>query len=256
MQLTETDKHTQAAYYDDHPDAGHEIARPWDRPRLHQWVIEEKFAKATRDLGSIADRRGSALVVCGGSGLDAELLARRGFTVTTSDISTGAAERAVARAVGRGVEYRSIVADAEQLPFADASFDLVFVHDGLHHLLDPYAAIAEMARVARVAVSITEPAVSTATSVAVQLGIADDVEEVGNRVARLTPTAARSPLVRAGFSIDHELRYALYYRDGTGLLTRIGSLPLLLPVARLGIGAAGRLFGRWGNKLTIIATRP
>ena len=250
------DRWAQAAFYDDHPDAVHEILRPWDRPRLHRWVLEEKFGKATRGLDRIAERRGSALVVCGGSGLDAELLARRGFAVTTSDISTGAAVRALARARMRGVEYRSIAADAERLPFADASFDLVFVHDGLHHLLDPYAAIAEMTRVARVAVSITEPAVSRATSAAVRIGLAEEVEEVGNRVARLSPATARSALERSGFSIAYESRYALYYRDGTGLATRIGSWPPVLPLARLGLRAGGRVLGRFGNKLTIVASRP
>jgi SAM-dependent methyltransferase len=38
---------------------------------------------------------------------------------------------------------------AEQLPFGDATFDVVFCRDVLHHLFDPEPALKEMARVCR-----------------------------------------------------------------------------------------------------------
>ncbi|MDR1186665.1 MAG: class I SAM-dependent methyltransferase [Bifidobacteriaceae bacterium] len=41
------------------------------------------------------------------------------------------------------------VGDVYALPYPDASFDLVHVHQVLHHLADPVAAIRELARVAR-----------------------------------------------------------------------------------------------------------
>jgi ubiquinone/menaquinone biosynthesis C-methylase UbiE len=41
------------------------------------------------------------------------------------------------------------VADGEQLPFADASFDVVHSKDSLHHMNDPAAALAEYGRVLR-----------------------------------------------------------------------------------------------------------
>lgn len=41
------------------------------------------------------------------------------------------------------------VADAERLPFPDASFDVVHSKDALHHMDDPRAALAEYARVLR-----------------------------------------------------------------------------------------------------------
>ncbi|MCA1571279.1 MAG: class I SAM-dependent methyltransferase [Chloroflexi bacterium] len=31
----------------------------------------------------------------------------------------------------------AVVADVEHLPYADRSLDMVYVHDGLHHLSDP-----------------------------------------------------------------------------------------------------------------------
>ena len=57
-----------------------------------------------------------------------------------------------------GLEIEAVTADATRLPFADRSFDVVLVHDGLHHLEDPWLGLAEMARVARHTVSVTEPA--------------------------------------------------------------------------------------------------
>jgi len=41
------------------------------------------------------------------------------------------------------------VADAERLPFADASFDAIHSKDSLHHMDDPAAALAEYRRVLR-----------------------------------------------------------------------------------------------------------
>jgi SAM-dependent methyltransferase len=45
--------------------------------------------------------------------------------------------------------YLRVQADAERLPFADASFDLVFCVATLHHALDLGAMVGELARVAR-----------------------------------------------------------------------------------------------------------
>src|SRR5262249_57428021 len=39
------------------------------------------------------------------------------------------------------------VGDVQRLPFADASFSLVFTRYSFHHLLDPKAVLAEMVRV-------------------------------------------------------------------------------------------------------------
>jgi SAM-dependent methyltransferase len=49
----------------------------------------------------------------------------------------------------RAGPYLRVQADAERLPFADASFDLVFCVATLHHALDLQAMVGELARVAR-----------------------------------------------------------------------------------------------------------
>ena len=162
----------------------------------------------------------------------------------------------VERAERHNVEFVSIVADAEQLPFEDHAIDIVYVHDGLHHLEDPYIGLAEMCRVARIGVSVSEPARSLATRAAVRLGIADDVEEAGNVVARLDPNTVKSFLEERGFRVARCERYAMFYRHRPGIPMRILSLPGVFQLAQLGLGVANRLVGRWGNKLVVVGVRP
>jgi 2-polyprenyl-3-methyl-5-hydroxy-6-metoxy-1,4-benzoquinol methylase len=125
-------KAAQAAHFDGSREEAFETDRPHGTPPLYRFLLAEKFRRA---VGPIRPHLvgASALSVCGGSGMDAEFLARAGAAVTTSDPSLSAATRAKARAERYGLEIQSIVADVEHLPFADQSVDLVAVHDGLHH---------------------------------------------------------------------------------------------------------------------------
>ena len=177
-------KAAQAAHFDRPGEEAFEMDRPHGTPRLYGFLLAEKFRRA---VGPIRPHLvgASALAVCGGSGMDAEFLARAGAAVTTSDLSLGAATRAKARSERYALGIQSIVADVEHLPFADQSVDLVAVHDGLHHLNDPRAGLSEMARVARRWVVVTEPARASITRLAVRLGLALETEEAGNRVARV-----------------------------------------------------------------------
>jgi SAM-dependent methyltransferase len=187
--------------------------------------------------------------------MDAEFLARAGAKVVSSDISLGAAKRSVERSRRHGVPISPVVANAEQLPFADASLDIVYVHDGLHHLEHPLVGLAEMARVARYAVCVTEPARAAATAVAVTLGISEDVEEAGNRVARLTQSEVAETLEAHGFRIVRSRRYAMFYRHEPGPVMRLLSLPLIFPLARTGYRFANLLLSPFGNKLAVTAVR-
>ena len=157
-------KAAQRAHFDHELNDEFEVTRPHGAPRLYRFLIREKLRRATYSLGDHLDGS-TALTVCGGSGMDAEFLARAGCTVVSSDISIEAARRTRARAQRYGVRITPVVADAEHLPFADGSIDLVLVHDGLHHLGHPDAALSEMARVARHWVSVTEPASAAGNAV-------------------------------------------------------------------------------------------
>jgi|YNPBryunderm2012_1023409.scaffolds.fasta_scaffold35499_1 SAM-dependent methyltransferase len=81
-----------------------------------------------------------------GHGMAAVVMARRGARVTAFDLSPGYVAETQRRATVNGVPVRSVVADAEQLPFADASFDRIWGNAVLHHL-DLHRAGAELWRV-------------------------------------------------------------------------------------------------------------
>lgn len=242
----------QAAWFDDAVDAEYEISRPHGTPPFHRWLLADKFRRSTRGL----DLRGcTALAVCAGSGMDAEFLARAGATVIAADISPGAARRAGERARRFGLAVSPIVADVQQLPFADGSVDVVYVHDGLHHLEDPVAGLREMARVARRAVCVSEPAEARLTRAAVRAGVALEREEAGNRVARLSEAEVCGVLTRSGFDVVHAERYGMFYRHEPGLPSLILSTPVIFQLAKTVMRLANSVGGRIGNKLAVVAVR-
>ena len=77
----------------------------------------------------------TALDVATGGGHVARRLRELGCAVTTSDAAAGMRP--------------DVVAPAEDLPFADGSFDVVVCRVAAHHFADPGLAVAEMARVSR-----------------------------------------------------------------------------------------------------------
>jgi len=94
------------------------------------------------------DPRGrTALDVGSGGGLLAEEFARLGFRVTGIDPSGESVAAARAHAVDRGLEIEYVVGAGEELPFADASFDIAYCCDVLEHVDDLDRVLAETARV-------------------------------------------------------------------------------------------------------------
>jgi SAM-dependent methyltransferase len=247
-------KARQVAFFDQDSVDDFGITRPRGAPELYGWLLEEKFRRSIIGLEHLLPGS-TVLTICGGSGIDAEFLARRGAHVILSDIAVGVVLQARERARRFGLDLELVVADAEALPFADASVDMVYVHDGLHHLERPALALAEMARVARQAISITEPAHAFATSTAVRLGLADRDEEAGNPVRRLTLDEITSELTARGFRPISPQRYAMYYRHWPGRAVRLLSNPVLLPLAKAAFGTVNRVAGRFGNKLAVQALR-
>jgi SAM-dependent methyltransferase len=187
-----------------------EIRRPHVCGRLYKFLIEHKFRTGLAVLGlDIAGM--SMLEVCCGSGMMSEKFARAGAKVTGTDFSPAAIARARERARRYHVDATFLVADAENLAFADHSFDIVAVHDGLHHLDNPERAIREMARVARRGVLILDPAQAALTKLAVWLGLAVEVEEAGNPVKRLDPEAVTTILRKEGLERIAFCRTLMYY---------------------------------------------
>lgn len=85
-------------------------------------------------------------VGCGPGALTTELVARLGAAAVAA-VDPSAPFVAAARARHPGVDVRQ--AAAEQLPFADGTFDAALAQLVVHFMVDPVAGLAEMARVTR-----------------------------------------------------------------------------------------------------------
>jgi len=84
----------------------------------------------------------TALDVASGGGHVARRLREAGLTVVTVDPAPGM--------------RADVLSNAEELPFADASFDLVVTRIAPHHFADVGAAVTEMARVSRALVLVVD----------------------------------------------------------------------------------------------------
>ncbi len=244
----------QRHFYDEECDPEFEIARPHNCGRLYEYLIEHKFRTAMRLLGLEFTRR-TVLEVCCGSGMMAEKFARAGAAVTGIDFSSAAVARAHERVRRCGFAASFLTGDAEDLAFADRSFDIVAVHDGLHHLGDPPRAIREMARVAREAVLILDPADAALTRLAVRFGLAHEIEEAGNQIRRLVASEVAAILHEAGYRRVRWRRSLMYYpHRPPGWWRWLDRAPAFAAV-RAAFRCCDIAFGRWGNKLALAARR-
>jgi len=92
---------------------------------------------------------GRVLDVAAGNGNVTLAAARRGARVTSTDYVFTLLDRGAARARAEGLDVTFQVADAEALPFADASFDAVVSTFGVMFSPDHAKAASELARVCR-----------------------------------------------------------------------------------------------------------
>lgn len=90
-------------------------------------------------------------IPCGGGVALRGLKPGQGVAYVAADIAQTMLDRTMEAAHERGVadQVEPRVADVGDLPFADASFDLVVTFTGLHCFPDPARAVIEMARVLR-----------------------------------------------------------------------------------------------------------
>ena len=91
----------------------------------------------------------SVLDVAAGNGNATLAAARRGCNVTSTDYVSELLDRGAERAEAEGVAVTFVVADAEELPFADGSFDAVLSTFGVMFAPDQEKAASELARVCR-----------------------------------------------------------------------------------------------------------
>ena len=105
------------------------------------------FKRVIKDELKLPTTKLSALEVGCGGGILCEEIARMGFKTTGMDPSHEALKTARAHAENAGLKIDYMHGSGEKLPFADASFDVVFCCDVLEHVSDLEKVIAEIRRV-------------------------------------------------------------------------------------------------------------
>jgi ubiquinone/menaquinone biosynthesis C-methylase UbiE len=110
---------------------------------------DQVIAKVRKALGGTPGHYARSLEIGSGTGYFTLNMMRAGLIdeATCSDISPGMLGALSANAERLGLKVKTQTADAERLPFADGSFDLVLGHAILHHIPDLAQAFAEFERV-------------------------------------------------------------------------------------------------------------
>ena len=132
--------------YHDGAAAGYDAKWGIDFGEIGQAQVLGKLDKLLRgNLGPFPN----ALEIGAGTGYFSLNLVRAGVVrhATCTDISPGMLDALQANADRLGIDADAIACDAEQLPFEDRSFDLVFGHAVLHHLPNLHRAFGEFRRV-------------------------------------------------------------------------------------------------------------
>src|SRR3954451_24039811 len=115
----------------------------------------DKVAEFIWEIGGVAAAAAECgpsdrvLDIAAGSGNAAVQAAQRGARVVASDLTPELFEAGRRRAPAAGVELEWVEADAEDLPFEDASFDVALSTFGIMFAPRQSVAAAELARVVR-----------------------------------------------------------------------------------------------------------
>ncbi len=117
-----------------------------DFGEIGQHQVALKLKKA---LGGKLESFDNALEIGAGTGYFSLNLATQGLikNLTATDISPGMLKSLEKTAKSLGVEVKTTVTEAEELPFEDESFDVVLGHAVLHHIPDLDKAFSEFNRV-------------------------------------------------------------------------------------------------------------
>ena len=138
------------AFWQEHPcgskfsDAEIGTREFFDRVEAHRYEKEWHIPVAAQ----FASTRGLKVLEIGcGVGTDGLQFARGGATYTGVDLTEAAVGLARNNFASAGIAGEFRMSDAENLDFADESFDVVYSHGVLHHTPDIEAAVREIHRV-------------------------------------------------------------------------------------------------------------
>jgi SAM-dependent methyltransferase len=202
-----------------------------------------------------AGREPGSVLAIGATALEARALASRPFARI---VVTGVAEpdAAVQEMCARDPRVTYELANAEALPYASRSFDLVLCKEALHHLARPVLGLYEMLRVCRQRAVLVEPWDCALLGVLDRIGLTTRIErgQVGNLGAR------DNHVYRFGRRALDALLASYYLDSGARCDVRVGwlSTRVLMPRAaavRRALAVAGwaasQLPGAAGNLATV-----
>jgi len=116
----------------------------WDRLGWGSWDVPEEEVRALGDVAGL-----DALELGCGAAQFGVKVARRGANVVGLDFSANQLGHALRNVAETSIRFPLVRANAEELPFCDACFDLVFCDHGATTFTDPHLTIPEAARVLR-----------------------------------------------------------------------------------------------------------
>ncbi len=108
---------------------------------LTEELASELYRKYIQFVNQSVSQRGSLLDIGCGSGWSSYLFSKEGYQVVGIDLNAEAFESPTAP------NLTLVQGSAINLPFEDASFDVVASHQAIEHIPDPQTAIREMIRV-------------------------------------------------------------------------------------------------------------
>lgn len=108
---------------------------------LSQELARQMYSKYIQFVNQSVSQHGNLLDVGCGSGWSSYLLSQEGYQVVGIDLNAAAFECPTA------TNLTLVEGSAVNLPFEDASFDVVATHQAIEHIPDPEQAIKEMIRV-------------------------------------------------------------------------------------------------------------
>jgi SAM-dependent methyltransferase len=117
-----------------------------------RFAASAEFAETLRLIKAYRPNARDVLDIPAGNGIATFALAKAGFNVTAvePDPSASVGRGAIASCLAaEHLEARVVDAFGEKLPFEAASFDVVYVRQGLHHAQNLKAMVGEYARVLR-----------------------------------------------------------------------------------------------------------
>jgi ubiquinone/menaquinone biosynthesis C-methylase UbiE len=237
-----------------HPRVLRLTAKPGERPFSYYVDFEALRGKDVLDVGF-------------GSGFTVQLFAEAGANVTGIDLTPWAVETTRARLAAFDLEADVNEGDAENLPFDDASFDLVFSWGVIHHSSDMDRALSELVRVCRPGGTVVlmvynrrslfylsykgfQRFLPVARRVGLHFEGARAGETEGLIARHFTPGELRRKLEAAGL---RDVRIVPYGQDAELLpLPRKVRQPI---TDRLPLGLKDSALRRWGHQLGVVATK-